>query len=75
MMQDQPELPPLCPACSGRTALKDLRKNGKGDSFTCIFRCAACGLDYPRIVDAAAMVSIARIEQAGGAAKADKGAR
>jgi hypothetical protein len=57
-------LPPPCPMCARPTAFKEMHKNAKGGSFTCVFRCAPCALDYPRIVGAEALLTVARIAAA-----------
>lgn len=64
MTHDHAELPPSCPICTGATALKEMHKNAKGGTFTCVFRCAPCALEYPRIVGADAMLAVARIAAA-----------
>ncbi len=64
MTHDHAELPPPCPMCTEPTALKEMHKNAKGETFTCVFRCAPCALEYPRIVGADAMLAVARIAAA-----------
>jgi hypothetical protein len=45
-------LPPPCPNCAGETALKEMHKLPKDDSFMCFFHCASCALEYPLAIAA-----------------------
>lgn len=45
---------PPCPVCGSPTVLKCRHKNAKHDGDTCVFKCTACGVEYPMHVPAAA---------------------
>lgn len=40
-------LPPPCPSCAGKTALKEMHRLTRGDGFMCFFRCERCELEVP----------------------------
>ncbi len=46
-------LPPPCPNCTGKTALKKMYKLPKDGNFMCFFHCDVCALEYPHAVGAA----------------------
>ncbi len=62
-------LPPPCPLCGGKTALKEMYRAARGEGFSCFFRCVDCSTDYPRSISAADAQSagLARPERAGDA--------
>jgi hypothetical protein len=38
---------PPCPVCGAPTKLKHRHKNSKSNEDTCVFKCTACGVEYP----------------------------
>ncbi len=41
---------PPCPVCGAPTMLKHRHTNTKVGSDTCVFKCTACGVEYPVVV-------------------------
>jgi hypothetical protein len=52
-------LPPPCPVCGSKTTLKESRKHGGVGNVMCFFKCMACHVEYPQLVDAARVDPIA----------------
>lgn len=44
--------PPVCPVCGAETRLKERHRNHRITGDTCVFKCIACGVEYPVIVPA-----------------------
>lgn len=45
---------PPCPVCGAPTTLKSRHRNTKAESDTCVFKCTACGVEYPMHVPTSA---------------------
>lgn len=45
---------PPCPVCGSPTVLKQRHRNARHDGETCVFKCTACGVEYPMHVPASA---------------------